>query len=129
MSSEDGVRPRICFSVSLPMDYPQIQNPVNWSLHHPKSFSPPIFLGEGNHNSLISLCEEILNEMLQESILRLLIFTVSWVRLFLFPSAVVVNIVPPASQVFGDILVCSIIIKLNHFQGTAISFIVQKRTI
>ena len=45
----------------------------------------------------------------------------------MFLSAVAVNIVSPASHVFGDILVCSIIIKLKVIQETAISFRVQKR--
>ena len=85
--------------------YPQIQNSVDQSLHHPKNLFPPIFLGGGHYDNSISLCEKILNKMLQESILRPLNFSFHGWDVFLLPSAVAVNIVSPTPHVFGDILV------------------------
>ena len=127
MSSDDGVRPLTCFSVSLLWTSPKFKSQFNRSLNHPKNLSPSIFLGEGHHDNSIGLSEEILNETLQESILWSLIFSFHGWDVFLFYSAVAVNIVSPAYHVFGDILVCSIIIKLKDIQETAISFRVQKR--
>ena len=127
MSSEDGVRPLTCFSVSLLWTSPKFKSQFNRSLSHPKNLSSSIFLGERHHDNSISLYKEILNETLQESILWSLIFSFHEWDVFLFPSAGAVNIVSPASHVFGDILLCSIIIKLKDIQETAISFRVQKR--
>ena len=67
--------------------------------------SPPIFLGGGHYDNSISLCEEILNKMLQESILQPLIFSFHGWDVFLLPSAVAVNIVSPTPHIFGDMLV------------------------
>ena len=127
MSSENGVRRLTCFSVSLLWTSSKFKTQFNRSLHHPQNLSPLVFLGGGQHDNSISLCEEILNETLQESILWPLIFSFHEWEVFLFLSAVAVNIVSPASHIFGDILVCSIIIKLKVIQETAISFRVQKR--
>ena len=69
------------------------------------SHPPPIFLGGGHHDNSISLCEEILNKMLQESILQPLIFSFHGWDVFLLPSAVAVNIVSPTAHIFGDMLV------------------------
>ena len=129
MSSEDGVRPLTCFSVSLLMGQPQSQNPVNWSLHQPKSLSPPpIFLGGGSHNNLISLCEEILNEMLQESILRLLIFSFMGKTFFVSFSSCCQYCATSFPSLWSHLGV-QYNNQIKPFQGTAFSFIVQKRTI
>ena len=64
----------------------------------------PIFLGGGHYDDSISFWEEILYGRLQKSILQPLIFSFRGWEVFLFPLTAAVNIVAPASHVFGDLL-------------------------
>ena len=106
--------------------YPQIQNSVDQSLHHPKNLSPP---SSWEGDTMIIRSAYVKDSKWDAARVN---FTATdlqflWVRRFLFPSAVAVNIVSPASHVFGDILVGSIIINLKHIQETVVFFRVQNR--
>ena len=75
MSNEDGAPPLNCISVSLLYRLAPIQKPSLAILSMTPKFVFPLLLGRGgHHDSLICLWEEVLYEMLHESILRPLIF-------------------------------------------------------
>ena len=124
MSSENGVRPLTCFSLSLPT--PKFKTQLTSLSITPKICLPP---SSWEEDTMIIRSAYVKDSKWDAARVN---FTATdlqflWVRRFLFPSAVAVNIVSPASRVFGDILVGSIIINLKHIQEITVFFRVQKR--